>query len=319
MLTVLFATRNRARILRDVLESFCRLEPPSFGWKLVAVDNGSTDDTLAVLAAFVNRLPLQVVSEPTPGKNAALNTGLTMIEGDLTILTDDDVFPRSDWLVQLRKAADAQPSYSMFGGAVVPRWETPPPAYIRWIDVALTFGMNDPSLQDGPLPMQSMPDIIGPNMAIRSHIFHSGTRFDSSIGPSGSKYAMGSETELVLRLGRQGHKGWHVHSAVVEHLVRAEQLEKAWILRRAIRFGRGHQRLFPNARLWLGVPRHLVRDVPKEGLRIVVAWASFRPDILFRSRWRLNYLVGIGIESRRMARERRAPSQTTGEIAPRNS
>jgi L-malate glycosyltransferase len=319
MLTVLFATRNRARILRDVLETFCRLESPPSGWKLVVVDNGSTDNTLSVLAAFANRLPLQCVSEPTPGKNAALNTGLAMIEGDLTVLTDDDVFPHADWLVQLRKAADAQPGYSMFGGAVVPRWESPPPAHIRWVKVAPTFGMNDPFLKDGPLPLWRIPDIIGPNMAIRSNIFHSGIRFDSSIGPSGSSYAMGSETEFLLRLSKQGYKGWHVCAAIVEHLVRGEQLEKDWILQRAIRFGRGHHRLFPNPRLWLGVPRHLFRDLPKEGLRIVAAWASFRQDALFRSRWRFNYLVGVAIEARSMARERRAAQQTTGEVAPKNS
>ena len=81
MLTVLFATRNRARILPDVLESFCHLQSPPSGWKLVVVDNGSTDDTPPVIASFANRLPLQYASEPTLGKNFALNTGVALVEG----------------------------------------------------------------------------------------------------------------------------------------------------------------------------------------------------------------------------------------------
>jgi glycosyltransferase involved in cell wall biosynthesis len=317
MLTVLFATKNRARILNDVLESFCRLLSPSCGWKLVVVDNGSTDNTLSVLNSFSSRLPLTVVTEPTAGKNAALNAGLATVEGDLTVFTDDDAFPCRDWLVRLRVAADDQPEYSMFGGAVVPRWEVPPPPWIHWVEVAAAFGMNDPSLKDGPLPPSRIPDIIGPNMAIRSNIFYSGVRFDSSIGPSGLNYSMGSETELVLRLNRQGHKGWHVHAATVEHLVRQEQLDKEWILRRAIRFGRGHHRLFPNPKLWLGVPRHLFRDIPKEGFRVAVAWGSLRPDCLFRSRWRFNYFLGVAIEARSMSRH--SASQVGCEAASQDT
>ena len=123
MLTVLLATRNRARILRDVLGAFCQLESPPSGWKLVVVDNGSTDQTTQVIASFANRLPLRSVFESKIGKNFALNTGLELVEGDLAVFTDDDVFPRANWLTEMRKAVDAQLAYSMFGGAILPRWE----------------------------------------------------------------------------------------------------------------------------------------------------------------------------------------------------
>lgn len=116
VLTVLLATKNRAQLLSRVLESFCSLETPDSGWKLVVVDNGSTDESTKVLESFRGRLPLQALIEANPGKNSALNAGLRFIEGDLTVLTDDDVFPRSDWLVQLRKAANAHPEFTMFGG-----------------------------------------------------------------------------------------------------------------------------------------------------------------------------------------------------------
>jgi L-malate glycosyltransferase len=310
MLTVLLATRNRARILSDVLVSFCRLETPPSGWKLVVVDNGSTDETPRILASFTNRLPLYSVSEPKPGKNNALNTGLGLVEGDLTVLTDDDVFPQVDWLVQMSKVADTQPSYSIFGGPVLPRWQVPPPSWIRWVEIGPAFGMNSPSLQDGPLPASQVYDVIGPNMAIRTSIFQSGIRFDSSIGPRGSSYPMGSETELVLRLSRQGHKAWYVQAAKVEHLVRVEQLEKSWVLRRAICLGRGRHRWWQNPRLWIGIPRHLFRDIPKEILRMAAAWVTFRREARFRSRWRFNTLIGEAIEARCLARERRVQAQS---------
>ncbi len=316
MLTVLFATRNRARILRDGLEAYCRLQAPPAGWKLVVVDNGSTDDTPSVLDAFANRLPLHFVSEPKIGKNAALNSGLAIVEGDLTALTDDDVFPYADWLVQLRKAADSNPLFSIFGGVIVPRWEAPPPQWFEWLNPGPIFTITPPWLKEGELAPYEVTQIMGPNMLVRTSVFQSGARFDPSIGPCGCCYPMGSETELILRLSSQGHKAWHVSGAIVEHLIRKEQFEKAWVMGRAINYGRGQFRLRPDANLWGDVPRHLYRDVPREAFLVAAKWVAFRDRALLKSRWQFNYLVGRAIESRAIARERRSHVQSVAKIAP---
>src|ERR1035438_1152686 len=178
MLTVLLATRNRAQLLRDVLEAYCHLEAPPAGWKLVVADNGSTDQTPQVIDSFRSRLPLHSVVEPKLGKNHALNAGLALIEGDLVVFTDDDAFPRTDWLIKLRKAADTHLAYSLFGGAIVARWEVPPPPWIVWVKLPAVFTLTIPSQADGPVG----PNIVyGPNMAIRARVFESGVRFDPSI------------------------------------------------------------------------------------------------------------------------------------------
>jgi len=304
MLTVLLATRNRSRLIRDVLETYCTLKQPSSGWKLVVIDNGSTDRTPQVIAEFANRLPLQSAMEPRMGKNIALNTGLEFLEGDLAIFSDDDAFPHTDWLLQLRKAADDQPTYSLFGGTVVPRWEISPPHWIGWLNQKVVFAISDPSLREGPLAPY---DIFGPNMAIRADVFHSGLRFNTTMGPRGASYPMGSETELLLRLGEQGHKAWHVPEAVVEHFIRKEQLTKGWALQRAINFGRGQYRLFPanrvgGAKSGTGTPLLLLRKMLKEVFLMSLAWISVRQEALFRSRWRFNCLRGQAIERRVLAR-----------------
>src|SRR5271165_120774 len=163
MLTVLLATRNRERILRDVMEAYCQLQAPPSGWKLVVVDNGSTDQTSQVLASFADRLPLHCVLEPKPGKNVALNAGLDLVEGDLAVFTDDDTFPRADWLLQIRKAADTHTAHSLFGGVILPRWEVPPPNWLAWIDDSgPLYTITDPSLKEGPIDPVL---VFGPNMA----------------------------------------------------------------------------------------------------------------------------------------------------------
>jgi glycosyltransferase involved in cell wall biosynthesis len=304
MLTVLIATRNRARILHDVLEAYCHLRAPASGWKLVIIDNGSTDQTAQVIASYANRIPLELVSETRLGKNRALNAGLSRAEGDLTVFTDDDVFPHADWLVRLREAADAQPAYSMFGGVVARRWEVPPPVWAQWLEHVPVYSKTDPLLKEGPvLPWK----ILGANMCVRANVFQSATHFDPSIGPRGSSFPMGSETELLLRLGRQGHQAWHVERAVVEHFIQAAQLNKAWVAKRAIRFGRGQYRLFgvpelSKFRLCMGIPRYIFRDIFKFGLLTAAAWISFREDTFIRSFWRFNYLLGEAMEAGRLAR-----------------
>jgi len=277
------------------------------------VDNGSTDQTAQVIASFANRLPLFSVCEPKLGKNHALNAGLGLVEGDLAVFTDDDAFPHADWLVQLRKAADVQPAYSLFGGPVVPRWEAPPPAWIRWVEPGPVYALTDCSWEEGPI---APCFVFGPNMAVRTSVFQSGMRLDPSIGPKGSSYAMGSETEFVFRLSRQGHQAWHVRGAVVEHLIRETQMKKSWVLGRAVRYGRGIYRNFyaeetPVWKLWMGIPRRLFRDIPKEGLRISAACLLFKREAVFRACWRFNFLRGQAIEAHFLARRKSAQAQST--------
>ncbi len=313
MLTVLLATRNRAAVLRNTLESFCRLQSPASGWKLIVVDNGSTDNTAGVLESFAGRLPLLAVAERRLGKNVSLNTGLALVEGDLTILTDDDVFPRPDWLVQMQRAADAQPQYSIFGGTIVPHWGAPPPGWVWWLELSPIYTVTDPGLEEGPI---SPLFIFGPNMAIRSAIFQSGGRFDGTIGPRGANYAMGSETEFVLRLEQQGHKAWFVRGAVVGHLVGAEHLTTAWVMRRAVRFGRGQYRLFykellAGAKVWRNQPIYIYREIVQEGLAAAWAWVTFKRQSHFVARWRFNYRRGQAIAARLVARELRAEAEAS--------
>lgn len=300
MLTVLIATRNGSRTLPGILDAFTRVQVPSSGWKLVIVDNGSTDRTREIIESFQTVLPVTYVFEESSGKNAALNTGLAHVDGDLIVFTDDDIFPRPDWLIQLRSAADDHPSHTMFGGVVLPRWEVEPPPWLEWVPSAPVFAFTDPRLREGSTDSDSL---FGGNMAIRAEVFNGGTRFDVLIGPRGADYPMGSETELLQRLKRQGHKAWHVQEAVVEHFIREYQMDKSWVLRRAIRFGRGGFRLSKAAEpaaapSWLGVPPRYFLRMLKRWIRIAVAWLKSNERELFVARWELNYYWGHIVEAR---------------------
>ena len=233
-------------MLARVLESFAALRAPPGQWKLIVVDNGSADNTPAVLAAWAHRLPLTVLSEAKPGKNRALNAAVGNLDGDLAVFTDDDVLPAPDWLQALRAAADQHPEATMFGGTVVPCWSSPVP---HWLDGnAVPFSVLY-AQQVRPCGPCGFAAIFGPNMAIRRSVFDDGLRFSESVGPDATKrfYAMGSETELLRRLEAAGHRGWFEAAARVRHIVRPEQMEEAWILDRAYRYGVGEGRHYAGA------------------------------------------------------------------------
>jgi glycosyltransferase involved in cell wall biosynthesis len=306
MLTVLLATRNRSKILRATLESFCGLRAPDSGWNLVVVDNGSSDQTSETVKGFFDRLPLQFLTEQRRGKNFALNTALPHIDGDLTVLTDDDVLPQPDWLLRLRHAADVHPEFSIFGGPILPRWEVPPPPWVKWVPQGAAYAVTDPTWEEGPIAASS---VWGPNTAIRSAVFKAGIDFNSQIGPSGNNYAQGGDTELTRRLESLGHRAWHVHDAIVEHFVRQEQLDLAWVMRRATRHGRGEFRLgqiheLASRRVLFGAPRYLYRQQLREALSVALAWMSRNEGDLLQSRWRHNFIRGQIQEARAVSKER---------------
>ena len=298
--TVLLATRNRAATLASVLEQYCRLQSPPNGWDMIVVDNGSSDRTAEVVRSFSRRLPVQYVSEPTPGKNAALNAGLRFVTGDLVVFTDDDIFPNADWLVELCAAAESHESYAVFAGVIRPRWEAPPSEVIlQALPLGVAYAIHPPGLREGPTAASF---VFGGNVAIRADVFRNGYRFDPAMGPRPTAvYVMGGESELIRRLDAEARGIWCCDKAIVEHLVPRSNLETAWILRRAERYGRAQYRLgdgLSNGPTWLGVPRWIYRAVLTESFSIARAAVARNSVKLLQTRWQLHLFMGISAEAR---------------------
>jgi L-malate glycosyltransferase len=307
VLTVVLATYNGAHTIPHVLDALCEVTSPASGWRLVVVDNASTDGTRGVVERYADRLPLTILTEPVRGQNRCRNTGLAHVEGDLVVFMDDDTVPEPGVLSALRAAADAHPEYSIFGSTVVPRWEVPPPDWITaWnIPLGFTYTVTPPSITEGPV---DAVHVFSPGMAVRTDVFEQGFRFDEQVGPRGIAYAMGSETEFNLRVAKAGHRCWHCDGSVLHHIVRPWQMTREYLLLRSLRYGRGHLRY--KAREWtslptfvFGVPRFLIRKIVVQHLKIAWAACRRRPEALFKEQMELQYLFGEAIESRAMHRE----------------
>src|SRR5262249_7447285 len=162
------------------LTAYRHLKQPNISWKLVIVDNGSSDSTLEIINSFRAHLPIEVYFEPVAGKNRALNRGLRAVEGQLVVLTDDDTLPNPSFLQAWAKFLDTKSDYGLFGGSIIPLFETVPQSWLfaDQRQFTMLFGARD--LPEGPIDPTA---IFGGNMAVRRSVFDNGFRFDESVGP----------------------------------------------------------------------------------------------------------------------------------------
>ncbi|MFZ1989580.1 MAG: glycosyltransferase [Alphaproteobacteria bacterium] len=257
MLTVILSSRNGAAVLRQTLDGLVAMTTPAERWKLVAVDNASSDNTQEVLQSYQDRLPITVLSEPAPGKNKAVNRALDHAEGDLYVFCDDDIIVAKDWLIKWREVADTHEECDLFAASVLPCWPHDPPHWLSGDKNGHIFFSTNEYMREGPC---EATDMFGANMAIRASVFATGLRFNVGIGPDGSaSYAMGSETEFASRLAALGYKCWFAPGPFVKHIIRANQMRREWILGRGYRWGRGNARM--------NLPHHYV---PKK-----LSWKNF--------------------------------------------
>ncbi len=297
MLTVMMATWNGAGWIAQCLDSFCSLETPEGGYKLVIIDNASTDNTADIVRTYMDRLPITLLSQPKPGKNRALNLGLEHIEGDLVVFTDDDVVASPDWLMQWRWAAGQFPEFDIFGGSIKPYWrKTPPEWLLEIIDIAMVYALTGAQHQDGPIHPGW---IFGPNMMIRTSFFAGGRQFDETIGPDGTEtFAMGGETDFTGLRDKQNLRCRFVSQPTVCHIIREGQVDPEWVASRYFRFGRSLREDLDMAEDYdgprlFGAPRYLFRIVLDLGIKKALYFISRNKKLFYRHKFLYNQRSGV--------------------------
>jgi Glycosyl transferase family 2 len=85
-LSVVIPTYNRADLVGEAIDSVLKQDWPEL--ELIVVDDGSTDETPAVLAGYGDRV--HVVRQENAGESAARNTGIRAATHDLVALLDSD-------------------------------------------------------------------------------------------------------------------------------------------------------------------------------------------------------------------------------------
>jgi glycosyltransferase involved in cell wall biosynthesis len=199
LVSVAVSTYNRARTLPNLIAALERQTLPKESFEVVIADNGSTDDTAAVLeslasASSIDLRPVRVDVNrgPARGRNAAWRA----TRASVVAFTDDDCLPQPGWLEQ---------------------------GLAAMIDADIVAGRTEPD--------PSQLDLLGPyartvwpsfakffptcNVFFRRSDLDAVGGFDESFVGTG-----GEDTDLALRTMQLGRRAAFVDDALVYHEVK---------------------------------------------------------------------------------------------------
>jgi GT2 family glycosyltransferase len=94
--SVVVCTHNGAATLDQCLRSLLALDYPDY--EVIVVDDGSTDESPAILARFPS---VRVITQSNQGLSSARNAGLRLAAGEIIAYTDSDCFADPNWLAHL--------------------------------------------------------------------------------------------------------------------------------------------------------------------------------------------------------------------------
>ncbi len=226
LITVIVCTRNRARQLRHVLDSFVALHPPQRAtWEMIVVDNGSIDDTPAVIEAFADRLPLRRVWQPEAGLSNARNAGVAAAQGDYICWTDDDVELDPDWLAAYARAFHLYPDGTIFGGVVEPVYEVPPPSWMIENASLLVdlLAKRDHGPEERRMATEQYLFPYGANFAVRAAEQRQ-CLYDPNLGVSPNQKRLGEETTVLLAIVALGGAHYWIPASRVRHMIPANRM-----------------------------------------------------------------------------------------------
>ena len=207
-ISLLVCTRNRATRLPSFLERISLLQEPPGGWELILVDNGSTDETAARIEAFAAGVsfPVRYVRAPVPGLGRARNVGLAHAQGRIIAFTDDDCYPRPDYLRVLVEIFEEH-RVGFIGGRVVLHDPTDARVCVKDVEHASEIA---------PHTFVPTGAIHGANMAVLRELVESIGGFDPRLG-AGTPCVAGEDIEYVARAAWAGWAGRYDPRAVVAH------------------------------------------------------------------------------------------------------
>jgi GT2 family glycosyltransferase len=196
------------------------------------------DHNPALLARARAELPgvRIVASDGPPGLSGARNTGVATGRREIVAFLDDDAKPRDGWLEQIR-ASFADPSTTVVGTRVIPRWQgyRPPswfPEEFGWV-VGCSY-------RGQPTKRAAIRNPIGASMAMRRSAVVDVGGFSSAIGRVGTLPVGCEETEICIRMAqrRPGIRVILDPDAAVDHLVPRQRQSLRYFVRRCFHEGR---------------------------------------------------------------------------------
>ena len=114
--SVLIDTFNHERFIEQAVSSALAQDYPAANREILVVDDGSTDQTPAILAKFGQQI--QVLTKPNGGQASAFNHGIPHCKGEIVAFLDGDDWWAPNKLSSIVNAFSANPGVSLIGHSI---------------------------------------------------------------------------------------------------------------------------------------------------------------------------------------------------------
>lgn len=241
-LSVIIPTRNRSALLGNALNSLITQQYPKDDFEVIVIDNGSVDDTKAVVDSFIGKLNIYYQYNNTPGLHVGRHVGLNNARADILVYADDDIEAYPTWLEAIYESFQ-DGNVVLVGGKNLPKYEIPPPFWIlqKWYNLMeyghcvgelriLDFG--DEIKEIDPLY------VFGCNFSIRKRIvLEAGGFHPDSMPFELIRYRGDGETHVSNYIAANKLKTIYNPAASVYHLVTKDRLTVDYFCKEAFSQG----------------------------------------------------------------------------------
>ncbi len=197
-ISVIVPVHNAEKTIQKTLAAIKNQQGTDLDIEIIAVDDGSTDGTPAILSSHKN---IVVLTQKNAGPASARNSGGKVATGDILVFTDSDTIPHPDWIKELTSPFNDEAimvtagtytianSGNRLAEAIQREIELRHAGYGKFVEFGGTY-----------------------NLALRKCLFISIGGFDESY-----RRASGEDNDFCYRILRQGYKIRYVPTAKVAH------------------------------------------------------------------------------------------------------
>lgn len=227
--SLIVPTYRRQDVLKDCLERIAALDTPLETIEVRVYDNGSPNDSRAVVESFHDRIPnlTYTLNEPGHGLGYSLCRGARECQGERVVEMNDDALIDSDFLTRLDAIFDSDPRIGVVGVRAIEDQYVNVPGGIGEINSAngdVVGNFNRPT--DGIIDVDH---VYGFCYAYRRAVMDRGGMHDHTLLARDFSSGNRIETDQCLTAKRLGFRVVYDGSLAVRHLAkpRADMSERS--------------------------------------------------------------------------------------------